>query len=217
MDVCVLWSTGLNRRISTHMCSADCVFLWCASSSLGCFPIYYLRNQNVFVHLGECLQLTPDTLVASVTVTRQEKTSSIKTVFLRFKSSLAIIFCSTVVAFLGLKNTLEFIGYRRFFPSHHRGQRLFWFYPQKSWELIRTKWVRPQELGHSHKLRMPRYLSRWSSFNVQSEFTQPHLCKSVSYMYFQILSSTFNTKRRAPSSAKNTHSFDLCRLDFCRK
>ena len=107
---------GLNRRISTHMCSADCVFLWCASSSLGCFPIYYLRNQNVFVHLGECLQLTPDTLVASVTVTRQEKTSSIKTVFfLGFKSSLAIIFCSTVVAFLGLKNTLEFIGYRRFF------------------------------------------------------------------------------------------------------
>ena len=117
---------GLNRRISTHMCSADCVFLWCASSSLGCFPIYYLRNQNVFVHLGECLQLTPDTLVASVTVTRQEKTSSIKTVlFLGFKSSLAIIFCSTVVAFLGLKNTLEFIGYQRFFPSHHRGQRLF--------------------------------------------------------------------------------------------
>ena len=88
--------------------------LLCALSG-GCFPIYYLRNQNVFVHLGECLQLTPDTLVASVTVTRQEKTSSIKTVFLRFKSSLAIIFSSTVVAFLGLKNTLEFIGYRRFF------------------------------------------------------------------------------------------------------
>ena len=67
----------------------------------GCFPIYYLRNQNVFVHLWECLQFAPDTLVASVRGDQAgEVLSSINICLLKFQCSLAIIVCSTVVTWL---------------------------------------------------------------------------------------------------------------------
>ena len=54
-------------------CSND--VLVCACSEDVFQIIYYPRDQNVFVHLWECLQSTPDTLVASVTVSKQEKSS----------------------------------------------------------------------------------------------------------------------------------------------
>ena len=79
----------------------------------------------MFVHLGECLQLTPDTLVASVTVTRQEKTSSIKTVFSEILKLPRnhILFHSGCISWAKEHTRVHWIS--TILSRHHRGQRLF--------------------------------------------------------------------------------------------
>ena len=93
----------------------------------------------MFVHLGDCLQLTPDTLVASVTVTRQEKTSSIKTVFSEILKLPCnhILFHSGCISWAKEHAGVHWISAILSLSSSRPA--LILIYPQKSWELIRTK------------------------------------------------------------------------------